>query len=57
MVCKANIQKALEAFQSVGISISHAEIAPDGTVRLSTGSVELPVVTDDPFAQWESRRD
>jgi len=52
----ADLKRALDVFQTMGLPIGGARITPDGAIEVLTTDSRSALTSADPLADWERRR-
>lgn len=53
---QSDVERAVKAARAAGLDVGGVEVAPDGTIRVTTVT-PVPSETGDPFDKWKARKD
>lgn len=54
---QADVERAVKAALSAGLTVSAFEISQSGTIRVITTNVKGETMPDTPYDQWKAKRD
>jgi len=54
---QADVERAVRAALSAGLTVSAFEISQSGTIRVITANVKGETTPDSPYDEWKAKRD